>query len=295
MERLAAAPIERDVILVEGEDAVAYLHTQLTQDVEGLAVGGSAWSFLLEPKSEILALLRVSRAADDLVVLDLPVGRGHAVRERLDGFLFRMDVRFDEAVWSGYSVRGPGSQEAVVSGSVVMRGVWPGCDSIDVLGPADVSIPDDLDELSASELDALRIRVGWPSNDDLDAKTTPAMTGIVAHSVSFTKGCYTGQEFVARVHYRDAAPPRRLVQVGFHPCCKPEVGESITVDGDTVGRLTSVSKHQPLALAFLDRGTDIPGEALLGTAPLCMGVLPVSTVEPDAPAPKPTTSTLTLG
>ena len=84
MDRLAAAPIERDVILAEGADAVSYLHTQLTQDIEGLDVGSSAWSFLLEPKSEIIALLRVSRLAEERVVMDLPVGMGSDVRGRLD-------------------------------------------------------------------------------------------------------------------------------------------------------------------------------------------------------------------
>ena len=223
MDRLAAAAIERDVILVEGADAISYLHTQLTQDIEGLEVGDSSWSFLLEPKSEVIALLRVSRLADDRVALDLPVGMGAAVRGRLDGFLFRMDVSFSEETWTGFSLRGPGAEEAEVSGPIEDRGVWPGCDSVDVLGPA-TSIPEDIDELTASELDALRIRVGWPSNADLDEKTTPVMTGIVAHTVSFTKGCYTGQEFVARVHYREATPPRMLVQVGFHPSCRPTVG-----------------------------------------------------------------------
>ena len=293
MEQLAAAQIERDVILVEGADAASYLHTQLTQDIEGLEVGGSAWAFLLEPKAEIVALLRVTRTGAEEIVLDLPLGMGSTVRERLDGFLFRMDVRFSEDRWSGFSVRGPGTDAIEVAGEVMMRSPWPGCEGVDVLGSS-ADIPEGLDEMSASELDALRIRLGWPSNSDFDDKTTPAMTGIVDHTVSFTTGCYTGQEFVARVHYRDAAPPRQLVQVGFHPSCRPSIGSAITLDGESVGSLTSVSEHQPLALAFVDRGVDVPGEAIVENAPLCMGVLPASTIVPDAPPPEKTTSRLEL-
>lgn len=294
MERLAAAAIERDVILVEGTDAASYLHTQLTQDVEGLEIGQSAWAFLLEPKSEIIALLRVTSLTDGKVALDLPVGLGPPVRKHIDAFLFRMDVRFSEDRWRGFSLRGPGTDRTEVSGSIVMRGPWPGCEGVDVLG-TDVVIPEGVDEMSPSELDALRIRLGWPSTVDFDEKTTPAMTGIVDHAVSFTKGCYTGQEFVARVHYRDVDPPRRLVQIGFHPLTRPAVGDPILLEGEEVGALTSVSEHQPLALAFVNRGVDVPGEATLESAPLCMGVLPASTIEPDTPAPKQTKSRLTLG
>ena len=294
MERMAAARIERDVVIVVGIDAVSYVHGQLTQDVEGLPVGGSAWSFLLEPKAEIVALMRVSRLADDTVAMDLPIGLGASIRERMDSFLFRMDVRFSEARWSGFSIRGPGASEAAAEGEIVMRNPWPGCEGTDVLGPS-ASIPEGLDELGQTELDALRIRLGWPSMDDFDARTTPAMTGIVAHTVSFTKGCYPGQEFVARVHYRDAAPPRRLAQVGFHPVARPSVGDPVLLDGEEVGRLTSVSAHQPLALAMVERRVEVPGDAAIPDAPVCLGLLPASAIEPDKEPPKRTTSPLTLG
>ena len=130
---------------------------------------------------------------------------------------------------------------------------------------------------------------------DLDAKTTPAMTGIVDHTVSFTKGCYPGQELVARMHYRDARPPRRLVQVGFHPCASPSPGDPISFEGEEVGSLTTVSKHQPLALAWLRRSVESACEAMLGTVPICIGDLPARAAGRTPEPPRTTTQPLSLG
>lgn len=293
METVKAARIQRDVVLVGGADARGYLQTQLTQDVESLEVGACAWSFLLEPKSEIVALLRVSRVDDTRFVLDTEPGFGSRIRERIDGFLFRMDVEFDEAVWDCLAIRGPGAEDLAVTAPVVMRSPWPGVEGVDVLGP-ELEELEDIEEMSIRALDALRIRLGWPAMADLGGKTTPAMTGIVDRTVSFTKGCYTGQEFVARVHYRNATPPRRLVQVGYHPCGKPEPGDAVVVDGEEVGTLTSVSACQPLAIAHLKRSVDVPSEATVRGAPVCLGDLPVRSATPAPGAKRPTRSTLTL-
>ena len=120
------------------------------------------------------------------------------------------------------------------------------------------------------------------------------MTGIVAHTVSFSKGCYTGQELVARMHYRKATPPRRLMQVGFHPCSQPVPGDRVFVEGDDVGWLTSVSNHQPLALGYVKRSVAAPNEGLLKETPVCIGDLPVASVPHDAEPAPPTSSPLTL-
>lgn len=294
MENPAATPIERDVVLARGEDAAEYLHSQFTQDVMGLSIGDSAWSFLLQPKSEIVALVRITRLGDDEYAIDAEVGDADRILERIDGMLFRTDVTFSTERWPGVSWRGVGSEGMAGDGPIRMTSPWPGIEGVDLVGP-DIVVPDGVERSSPAELDAQRIRVGWPSGTDFDDKTTPAMTGIVGHTVSFTKGCYTGQEFVARVHYREAAPPRRLVQVGFHPCSKPEPGDALEVDGEAVGVLTSVSAHQPLAMAYLKRAVDAPSEATVGGSPVCIGTLPsTGTVRAKPPVVR-TTSPLTLG
>ena len=281
---LAGMRSNRDVVVARGDDAVAHLQTQLTQDIEALGVGSSAWSFLLEPNGQIMALLRATRTRSTEVTLDVEPGFGDTVRDRLDGFLFRMDVEFSSASWPAVAIRGEGA--AVIDAGdapIHMRDPWPGIAGLDLVGPG-VELPGSVESMDPSELDAMRIRLGWPSMADL-AGAVPAMTGIVEHTVSFTKGCYTGQELVARMHYRNAVPPRRLVQIGFHPCAQPKPGDEITLDSEVVGELTTISEHQPIALGYLVRKIASPSEATCAGSPACIGNLPVADASVDQPTP----------
>lgn len=264
-DRLTASPIERDVVIVSGADAAEYLQTQLTQDVLALSPRESAWSFLLTPKSEIEALVRVTRTESDAVLLDVDPSYGPAVRERLDGLLFRMDVSFEEARWPGVAWRGPGAHEVTADAPIVIPLSWTRSEALDVVGP-DVSVPADVAALAPDDLDALRIGAGWPGmGAEIDGSVTPAMTGLVGQTVSFTKGCYTGQEFVARVHYREAEPPRRLVLISFDVGADVDPSSEIETDGEVVGELTSVARSVGVALGYLRRSVDVPTIANVGS------------------------------
>lgn len=263
---LTATPIERDIVIVSGADAAEYLQTQLTQDVVAIPRGRSAWSFLLTPKSEIEALVRVTHTLD-AIILDVAAGRGSAVRDRLDGLLFRMDVSFEEATWPGVAWRGDGAHEVEGDAPIMAPMPWPDFEALDEIGP-DVVLPLDVPARSADELEAQRIEAAWPAEPEFDGSATPAMTRIVEHTVSFDKGCYTGQEFVARVHYRDAAPPKRLVRVSFEPGAPVEPGAQIVHEGDTVGSVTSVAPAAGVGLAYLKRSTDTPCEGTCGDVPV---------------------------
>ncbi len=287
METMKAARIVRDVVVARGPDAREYLQTQLTQDVVSLGVGESVWSFLLQPKSEIVALLRVTRLGEDELALDTDRGWGDAVRQRIDGLLFRTKVSFESSTWNGYAVRGPGAAGLTAHSPIEARVRWGTIDGVDLVGP-DVDMPDGAEPMDAEMYDSLRIWAGWPAmGGDIDEKATPAMTGLVDRTVSFTKGCYTGQEFVARVHYREAEPPRRLVQLGFHPSAAVAPGDEVSIDDEPVGWVTSVARCQPLGLGYVKRGVDIPGEARCGSRPVCFGVLPVSLGVDVAPTVTP--------
>src|SRR5699024_5889503 len=88
-------------------------------------------------------------------------------------------------------------------------------------------------------------------------------------SVSFTKGCYTGQELVARIDSRGGNVPRRLVAVTADAGTELTVGDAIDVDGTERGRLTTVAVDEDgstLALAFLHRSIEVPAEATVGSA-----------------------------
>ena len=88
-EGVAAVPLSRDVVRVQGPDAVTYLQGQLSQDVAALAVGGTTWSFVLQPQGKVDAWMRVHRLADDTFRLDTDAGAGAAVEARLRRFLLR--------------------------------------------------------------------------------------------------------------------------------------------------------------------------------------------------------------
>ncbi|MEE8457422.1 MAG: hypothetical protein V3S28_05185 [Acidimicrobiia bacterium] len=267
MDSLTVTPIERDIVTVTGADAGEYLQTQLTRDILSLGADESGWSFLLEPKSEIVALLRVTRMVGDGFILDVEPGWGDIVRQRIDGFLFRMDVSFDQATWPGLAWRGgsPKSPDAPIAAATS----WDGIEGIDVVGP-EVKLPKDAAELDSQGLEALRIAAGWPRmGAEIDGKVTPAMTGLVNELISFDKGCYTGQEFVARVHYRDAEPPRRLIRISFDESATISAGDPIVVEGDEAGVVTSASGG--IALGFLKRAVETPSFGIVGDVEVELG------------------------
>lgn len=256
-----ATRIERDIVMVRGVDAGGYLQTQLSQDVLRFDVGQSGWSFLLTPKSEVVALMRITRSTDEEFILDMEPGLGDKVRQAIDEFLFRMDVRFEQATWPGIAWRG--AMPEVADAPISAETPWVGVDGIDVIGP-DVQIPDGARMLAEIDLEQVRIASGWPSmGEDIGGSVTPAMTGLVAETVDFEKGCYTGQEFVARIHHRGAEPPKRLIRLTFDEDATVASGAAITDEGDEVGEVTSVGRG--VALGYLKRSYETPSHGLVGS------------------------------
>lgn len=113
-----------------------------------------------------------------------------------------------------------------------------------------------------------RIQAGRPGTPEIDERTVPAETGWVAHAVSFTKGCYTGQELVARMDSRVADPPRRLVRLSGAEGTVV-AGAPVVVDDVEAGSVTSVVASDAgfVALAYLKRGTRLEGDAVAGGVP----------------------------
>lgn len=306
----------RDVLAVRGPDAAEYLQGQLSQDVTGLAVGAAADSLLLEPDGKLSALLRITRTDGQGFVLDLDAGYGDAVVARLRRFLLRAKVEVESLDWRCLSLRGDGVDEAAGGLLTVLaeRGVlalpfeWNGWRGVDLLGPSDVVLgPEGLDLPSgivacgADAVEACRIVSGVPAmGAELTPKTIPHEAGVVARTVDFTKGCYTGQELVARIDSRGGNVPRRLVGI-VAPAGPPEsdaLSPGMTLhggeapDGDApaedkvVGTLTSAAWSIELGawagLAYLHRNVDAPGPVRLrsgdgigGSRPAQAAVLPL--------------------
>jgi tRNA-modifying protein YgfZ len=279
-------PEGRDVVRVAGPDAVAYLQGQLSQDIEALAVGSSARSFVLQPAGKVDAWVRVTRTGADEVVLDVDGGHGAALIARLRRFLLRTKADVDPLDWRTVALRGPGAVAAVAAATdedaVVVPAGWPAVDGVDLLGTSVRPRPG-IPEADASSYASLRIRSGVPlMGAELTDATIPAEAGrwVIDASVSFTKGCFTGQELVARIDSRGGHVPRQLRGLVVGAGQVPPVGGPVVVDGAEVGKVTSAAPApgtgQPVALAYVGRRVAPPvaAEVRGGEA-----ALPVTVVE----------------
>lgn len=254
---VAAVPVLRDVIRATGDDAEAFLQGQLSQDIAPLAPGTSAWSLLLQPQGKVDAWLRVTRIDARTFLIDLEEGHGEAAMARLERFKLRTACQLDLSSWNTVALRGAGAATMEVPGGsgaeVVVHAEWPGIEGVDALGP-DVVPPPDVPMADIGALDELRILCGVPAmGAELTDATIPAEAGIVERSVSFTKGCYTGQELVARIDSRGGNVPRRLCGV-VAESEDLRSGDDLVIDGATVGTVTSVAGA--VGLAYVRRAVE---------------------------------------
>ncbi|MGI9624737.1 MAG: YgfZ/GcvT domain-containing protein [Acidimicrobiales bacterium] len=272
---LVAASVDRDVIWVRGDDAAEYLQGQLSQEVAAMSPGESAWSLLLQPRGKVDAWFRITRIEEQVFLLDIDAGYGEATIQRLERFKLRTDCEFVGERWSIVSLRGDGAADlasAAGTGEMPVDAGWPGIEAVDLLA-ARVELPDGELNIGVDELEGLRIRSGVPAmGRELTEDTIPAEAGIVDRSVSFTKGCYVGQELVARIDSRGGNVPRRLCGVvgsaGF------VAGDTVSVDGDEVGLITSVQGGH--GLAYVKRSVDVlPASAQAGGSEVEIRDLPM--------------------
>lgn len=265
----AAVVGERDVVAVTGSDAIQFLQGQLSADVAALEPGGSTWSLLLQPHGKVDAWLRVWRPAgrpEDALV-DVDPGHGPAVVARLKRFMLRVDVTLAEMAWTWVAIRGRGATSVDVDGTgaeLVAEVSWGGVEGLDLLGPR-VQPPPGLPVADTGDLEVLRVEAGWPAmGRELDADVIPAELGswLVDSSVSFTKGCYTGQELVARIDSRGGNTPRRLRGLLLGDAAPPP-GAEVVADGHDRGRVTSVATSDDrgtVGLALVHRSIEPPAK-----------------------------------
>jgi tRNA-modifying protein YgfZ len=253
-QSVGGAVLRRDVVRVSGAEAVGYLQGQLSQDVAALPVGASSPSFVLQPQGKVDVWMRVTRTADAEFLLDTEPGWGERLVERLARFKLRTAVELELLDWSMVSLRGPDAV-APADGVVVEA---PG--GFDLLGPAP-EVPEGVASVDPTAIEVLRIEARIPAmGAEIDETTIPAETGVVDASVSFTKGCYTGQELVARVDSRGGRAPRRIVGLRLATAQVPR-GTGLALDGNDVGRITSVAddgRGGAVALGLLARAVDTP-------------------------------------
>lgn len=241
--------IDRDVITVTGSDARSFLHSQLSQDVSAMSIGEARASFVLQPTGKVEALLRITCVDDETFILDVDHGWGEAVIVRLMRFKIRVKADLAIETRSCLAYRGC-SGEQIEHALPAWRNDGT---AFDVIDPTVVPVPG-IRHGSAEEYDELRVRNGWPlMGQDLTTNMIPGETGILDFAVSFTKGCYPGQELVERMNSRGSLAPRLLSVINATAGAK--AGDDIIIDGVVAGTYTSVAGV--VGLALIKRGTDI--------------------------------------
>ncbi|NNE72156.1 MAG: folate-binding protein YgfZ [Acidimicrobiales bacterium] len=246
----------RDVVRIAGVDTEKYLQGQLSQDVS-FPVGERRFSLVLEPQGKIDAWFRLHRLTETEYLADLDAGSADALIARLERFKLRSDVTITpEPAWRCLAIRGgeAAAVAATIDGELKapLVGPWPGFEGVDVLGPG-VEAPRDLEIVDEAAFEHARIAAGFPAmGSELTADVIPAATGVVDVSASFTKGCYTGQELVARVESRGSNTPTKLHRLTVADGVA--VGASVTQAGAEVGTITSAARNA--ALAYLKRSVD---------------------------------------
>jgi folate-binding protein YgfZ len=224
-------PLQRDVITATGTDARTYLHSQLSQDVAGMRVGETRQSLLLQPTGKLDGIIRVTCVEGETFVLDVDSGCGEVVLARLNRFKIRVKAELSLGRESWVAIR---NAQTPIPGSIP---AWR-CDGSAVDLRSEIA-PTEFKQGSTSDYEQARIIAAWPTmNTDVTETSIPAETGIIDEAVSFTKGCYPGQELVERMDSRGSIAPRQLryVQVGEGVV----VGQEVEHEGRQ-GLVTSVS------------------------------------------------------
>ena len=252
-----------DVVWVEGPDASSFLQGLLTQDVAALRPGGADQALLLDAKGRIRASMRVHRDGPDGFTLLTPPGRGAALLDALTGYHFseNLELLGPEPV-TLLTLAGVDRDAAAELGDLVMDGQVPGTLDLLTEDPEGALIALDAMGAPAESLEIRRIEAGVPEIGRDTAETTLVQeAGLEGATVSFDKGCYLGQETVARVAHRGGV--RRLLRGLLLERTVPP-GTPVLYEGREVGRATSVAvspQRGPVALAILRREAE-PGTSV---------------------------------
>jgi folate-binding protein YgfZ len=276
---------ERGKLAITGPEAKPFLQGLVSNDVESLTPGHGCYAAVLTPKGKMIGDLRVLDTGEELLI--------DCERVALQGIfnvLWRGRVGMDVAIHKrtlemglvsvvDLRVAGPHEHDNVrteVAGRSVIAVTTD-------LGSDLFCWADDLDAVRAefpagdeAQLEVLRVEAGRPRYGlDLDDSVIPQEAGLNERAVSFTKGCYVGQETVARLHYR--GKPNRHLR-GLQLSAPAEPGAEIRLGEKVVGRLGSVvesPRHGPIALALVRREA-APGDVVTveGRAPARLIELP---------------------
>jgi tRNA-modifying protein YgfZ len=265
-------------VALTGADVLRYLHAVCTQHTLDLVPGQAAQALLLSPKGKIEFAFRLA-VLDGGVLLDTDAGAAAALAERLARFVFRHDVTVAAPVAGAASLLGPGADAALAAAGLPVpapgRAGVTGPDlvvhrtpaGVDLVGPAAPAAAAGLERAGverapAERWEPVRVEHGLPrAGRELTDDVLAEEAGLLGSHVHLDKGCYPGQETVARVHNLGQVQ-RRLAGLRFEPSGDLASGlpvprtDLVTDDGRRAGQLRSVVDHPrlgPIGLAYVRR------------------------------------------
>ncbi|MCI0570343.1 MAG: aminomethyl transferase family protein [Myxococcaceae bacterium] len=286
----------RDVLRLTGPDRVTYLHGMVTNDINGLPVGAACDAALLTAKGAMVADARVLKREEDLLV-DLEPGLGPKVLEFLQRFLISEDAELTDvsSEWGQLGVYGPGafaalsaalgSPQEVLARNAVRSVDFGGATVLLVGNPVpagagvDVLVPRAALEplygallekgrarpIGFDVLEVLRVEAGWPRYGQDMVDTTIPLEAHLERAISYNKGCYIGQEVIARATFRGHMN-RKLAGLLLGEGEAPAPGAELRSGEKKAGWLTSVVRSptlgQNVALGYVHRDLLTPGTEL---------------------------------
>ncbi len=254
----------RSALLVSGPDAVRFIDNFTTAAVSRLTPGRGVEGFFTDARGHVLALVNILRTEAGLW-LDASGGVGDRLRPHLEHYHIREQLEVsdvgaergtllltgDARAWLESHAVGGAPTGLLEHGPLRVAGIDATVVSLDWFGPGGLLLQTDCDDVArlaawlraaglpeadAAAVDALRIASVSPEPQDIDAKTLPQELGRDARAICFTKGCYLGQETVARLDALGHVN-RRLVAIRTAATCP--IGADVTLAGDVVGRISS--------------------------------------------------------
>jgi folate-binding protein YgfZ len=285
-------------IAVAGQDRAAYLQGLLTNDIQALTPGTGCYAVWLSPQGRMHTDMHVVESGD-LILLDVPAETLESTIQRLEQFIFTEDVQVGSLAESltGIWLHGPltgAVLEKVLDGAggfdewpeyrhhrfecraapvsvvrISQLGVPGFCIYLEPPRAADmISALTDAgaEQVSEDAIAAARIEAGYPVfGIDMTEETIPLEAGIESRAISFTKGCYVGQEVIIRVLHRGhGRVAKKLVRVRVDGP-KPERGAKLLTGEREIGWVTSAAdspRSGTIALAYVNRDFVAPGTEL---------------------------------
>jgi tRNA-modifying protein YgfZ len=284
----------RGVLRITGQDRLGWLHSLTTQHLEGMAAGQSAQALILSPNGHVEHHLALTEDGTSVWVHVEP-GTATALAGFLESmrFMLRVEVADVSRDYAVLSVLGPARADLAAGLDGAAAGVSHGSFGVTDLIVARDRLPGAAGELVRRggrlagmwAFEALRIAARVPRLGlDTDHRTIPHEVGWIDAAVHLNKGCYRGQETVARVHNL-GHPPRRLVFLHLDGSADrlPEHGDPVELDGTTVGFVGSAARHYelgPIGLALVKRTVPVDATLQAGGVAAAQEVI----VPPDAGA-----------